>query len=445
MFQTRPFWEIVVMSLLTIGILGIILLILLLFLGMNVGFAMLTVGFLGFAAAVNLNAALGLLKSVPFNTTANFSLSIIPLFVLMGQFAFHGGLSTDLYGACYKWLGRMPGGLASATIVACAGFSAICGSSTATAATMGTVCLPEMKKYRYAGSLSTGSIAAGGTLGILIPPSVGFILYGITAEQSIGELFAAGILPGALLMFYYMATIVISVKRDPSLGPKGEAFSLKDKLLSLRGIAAILVLFIIVIGGIFGGIFTANEGAAVGAIGAFLFMVCRGKCSLTTVKRALSDTVKISSMIFLIIIGANIFGYFLSITRLTASFADSILAMNASPYIVLVLILALYCVMGCIMDSLAMIVLLVPIFFPIITALGMDPIWFGVLMVMIMETGLITPPVGMNVFIIGGVAKDIPIDTIFKGVFPFLIALILAVATVIMVPDIALFFPSLFY
>ncbi len=433
------------MSLLTIGILGIILLVVLLFLGMNIGMAMLTVGFFGFAAAVNLDAALGLLKSVPFNTVANFSLSIIPLFVMMGQFSFHAGLSADLYNACYKWLGRMPGGLATATIAACAGFSAISGSSTATAATMGTVCLPEMKKYRYAGSLSTGSVAAGGTLGILIPPSVGFILYGITAEQSIGALFAAGFLPGLLLTLYYMATIVISVKINPALGPKGEVFTLKAKLLAVKGIAAVLFLFVLVIGGIFGGLFTANEGAAVGAIGAFLFMVARGKCTLGAIKQALSDTVKISSMILLIIIGANIFGYFLTVTRLTSSFADFILALNASPYAVLILILALYFFMGCIMDSLAMIVLLVPIFFPVITAIGMDPIWFGVLMVMVMEAGLITPPVGMNVFIIGGIANDVPMQTIFKGIFPFLIALILGAATVMVFPQIALFLPRLFY
>jgi C4-dicarboxylate transporter DctM subunit len=433
------------MSLLTIGILGIILLVVLLFLGMNIGFAMLTVGFLGFAAAVNPAAGLGLLKSVPFNTTANFSLSVIPLFVMMGQFSFQAGLSADLYQACYKWMGRMPGGLATATIAACAGFSAICGSSTATAATMGTVCLPEMRKYRYAGSLSTGSIAAGGTLGILIPPSVGFILYGITAEQPISALFAAGLLPGLLLVIYYMATITIAVKRNPALGPKGDAFTLKQKLQSLKGVAPILILFLVVIGGIFGGLFTANEGAAVGAIGAFLFMVWRRKCSLPTLKQALSGTVRTSSMILLIVMGANIFGYFLSVTRLTSGFAESILSLHAPPLVVLVLILALYCAMGCIMDSLAMIVLLVPIFLPVINALGMDPIWFGVLMVMVMETGLITPPVGMNVFIINGVAKDIPMQTIFRGVFPFLIALILAVATVIAIPRLALFLPSLFY
>ncbi|MCL6477471.1 MAG: TRAP transporter large permease [Peptococcaceae bacterium] len=433
------------MDLLIIGILGIICLVILLFAGMNIGFAMLSVGFAGFAAAVNLDAALGLLKSNPFNTTANFSLSVIPLFVMMGQFAYHSGLSTDLYKACYKWLGRMPGGLAIATIGACAGFSAICGSSTATAATMGTVCLPEMRKYKYANSLSTGSVAAGGTLGILIPPSVGFILYGITAEQSIGKLFAAGFLPGALLTLYYMATIVISVKRNPGLGSKGEHFTFREKLSAIKGIAGVMALFIIVIGGIFGGIFTPNEGAAVGAIGAFIFMVARGKCTLETVKQALLDTVKTSSMIFMIIIGAFIFGYFLTVTKLPLSLAEAILNLNASPYVVLILILALYCLMGCIMDSLAMILLLVPIFLPVIMKLGMDPVWFGVLMVMIMETGLITPPVGMNVFVVGGVAKDVPMQTIFKGIFPFLIALLLAVATVMIFPQIALFLPSIIY
>ena len=433
------------MGLLTIGILGIVLLLILLFLGMNIGFAMLTAGVVGFAIAVDPAAALGLLKSVPFNTTASFSLAVIPLFIMMGQFAFHGGLSADLYRACHVWLGRMPGGLAIATIAACGGFSAICGSSTATAATMATVCLPEMGKYRYAASLSAGSVAAGGTLGILIPPSIGFILYGITAEQSIGVLFAAGFVPGLLLMVYYMATIAVTVRKNPTLGPRGEKFTLKERIASLKGIAAILMLFVVVIGGIFGGFFTANEGAAVGAIGAFLFMVCRGKCSLKTLKEALSGTVRTSSMILLIVIGANIFGYFLSLTRLTSSFAEAILSMDAPPYLVLALILALYLAMGCIMDSLAMIVLLVPIFLPVIQSLGMNPIWFGVLMVMIMETGLITPPVGMNVFIINGIAREIPMQTIFRGVFPFLIALSLAVITVMLVPQVALFLPSLLY
>lgn len=431
------------MSVTMIGIVGIIILLVLLFLGVNIGFTMLAVGFFGFAAVVNLDAAIGLLKAIPFSTTANFNLAVIPLFVLMGQFCFHSGISGDLYDACYKWLGRMPGGLSIATIGACGLFAAICGSSSATAATMGTVCIPEMKKYGYKDSLSTGCVAAGGTLGILIPPSVGFILYGIATENSIGDLFAAGLVPGILLVIFYILTVLIICKIDPTAGPRGEKFSALEKLKAFKGVWAMLVLFVVVIGGIFGGYFTANEGAAVGAVGAFLFMVARRKASLTNIKTALFGTIKTTAMIFLIIIGAYVFGYFLTVTKLPMSIANTVAGMNVSPYIVLILILLVYVVMGCIMDSLAMVLLLVPIFYPVIMDLGMDPIWFGVLMVMVMETGQITPPVGINVFIISGIAKEVPMQKIFKGVAPFVLALLACIIVIILFPQLALWLPGM--
>lgn len=426
-----------------LGIVGIVLLVVLLFSGMNIGFSMLVVGFVGMIVATNWDGAMGLMMTIPYGAVAKYSLSVIPLFVLMGQFAFYGGLSQDLYQFCYKILGRLPGGLAVATIGACGGFAAICGSSTATAATMGTVCLPEMRKYGYEDGLSTGSVAAGGTLGILIPPSVGFILYGVTAEVSIGSLFAAGLVPGIMLMLFYMATVVIQVLRKPEKGPKSERFSAKEKLRSLVGVLPILILFIIVMGGIFGGIFTANEGAAIGAFGAFIFMIIKRKASLKNIIAALRDTVKTSCMIFLIMIGAEVFGKFLTFSGLPTIMARSILGLDVNAYVVLVIILLIYIALGCIMDSLGMILLLVPIFLPIIQGLHIDPIWFGVLMVMVMETGLITPPVGMNVFVISGVAKDVPLFKIFKGVFPFLIALLLAVVVVILVPPLATWLPGL--
>jgi len=427
------------------GIVGIIVLIILLFMGMNVGFCMLAVGFVGFAAAVNVPAAIGLLKTIPFNTAANFNLSVIPLFILMGQFCFHSGVSTGLYETCYKWMSRLNGGLSVATIGACSLFSAICGSSTATAATMGTVCMPEMKKYGYKDTLSTGCLAAGGTLGILIPPSVGFILYGISTGNSIGALFAAGLIPGIVLTLFYVFTILIICKIDPNKGPKGERFSWAERFRSLKGVFAIALLFVIVIGGIFAGFFTANEGAAIGSFGAFLFMLFRGKVNKQSMKAALYGTIKTSAMIFLIIIGAYVFGYFLTITKLPMSIATSVAAMDVSPYIVLILILLVYMAMGTIMDSLAMLLLLVPIFYPLIMDLGMNPIWFGVLMVMIMETGQITPPAGINVFVISGIAKDVPMQTIYKGVAPFLLALVLCVAVIIALPQIALWLPSVLY
>jgi C4-dicarboxylate transporter DctM subunit len=431
------------MDLLTIGIIGIVILIVILFLGMNIGITMITVGFFGFMACTNFNAAMGMLKSTPFNTVANFSLSVIPLFVLMGQFAYYSGLSQDLYAACYKILGRLPGGLAVATIGACGGFAAICGSSTATTATMGTVCVPEMKKYNYKSGLATGSVAAGGTLGILIPPSVGFIVYGIVTEQSIGTLFAAGILPGIMLMVLYMVTVVIIAVRDKEAGPPGPKFTAKEKFDSIKGLIPVAILFILVIGGILFGLFTANEGAAVGAFGAFIFLIIRGKCTKENVKAALSDTIKTSSMIFLIMIGAYAFGYFLAVSKLPMALASAVAGLPVSPYVILILILVVYIAMGCIMDSLAMILLLTPIFFPIAQQLGMNPIWFGVLMVMVQELGLITPPVGMNIYVMAGIAKGVPIQTIFKGAAPFIVTLLVATALVIVFPPIATFLPSL--
>jgi tripartite ATP-independent transporter DctM subunit len=361
----------------------------------------------------------------------------------MGQFAFYSGLSGDLYKACHKWLGRLPGGLAVATVGACGCFASICGSSTATAATMGTVCIPEMRKYRYAPSLATGCVAAGGTLGILIPPSVGFILYGIISQQSIGALFAAGMIPGILLMVLFMLTIVIRAMRNPELGPPGEKVTLSEKFKSLTSVLPMFALFILVIGGMFLGFFTANEGAAIGALGALLFMAYRKKCTWNNLRLSLGSTVKTTCMIFLIMIGTNMFGFFLTISKLPAIIASAVPAMDVSPYIVLILILLIYVVLGCVMDSLAMVLLLAPIFLPVVINMGMDPVWFGVLMVMIMETGLITPPVGMNVFVIKGVAEDVPIGAIFRGVAPFIVALFAAVALVIIFPRIALWFPGL--
>jgi len=412
---------------------------------MNVGFSMIAVGFIGYIVAINSNAALGVMKTVPFTTVANFNLSVIPLFVLMGQFCLHSGISAGLYQACYKWLSRLNGGLAVATIGASALFSALCGSSPATAATMGTVCLPEMRKYGYKNTLSTGCLAAGGTLGILIPPSVGFILYGVASSNSIGALFAAGLVPGIVLTLFYVFTVLIICKIDPKAGPKGEQFSWIEKFKALRDVLPMVVLFIVVIGGIFAGLFTANEGAAVGAFGAFVFLVLSRRLSLKTLKAALFGTVKTSCMIYLIIIGGHVFGNFMAMTRLPAAIADAVTSMHANNYVVLALILLIYIALGLAMDSLAMLLVLIPIFYPLILNMGMNPIWFGVLMVMCMETGQITPPVGINVFVIYGIAKDIPMQTIFRGVTPFFLALLLAIVVMVALPGLSLTLPNLLY
>ncbi|MBQ9980440.1 MAG: TRAP transporter large permease [Oscillospiraceae bacterium] len=430
----------------TLGILGIVFLLVLLFFGMKIGIAMLIVGVAGYTYVTgNFNAAVGLLKSVPYTTAASFSLSVIPMFVFMGQIAYESGISGDLYAACYNWFGRVKGGLAVATVVACAGFAAICGSSTATTATMGVVCLPEMRKYGYKDTLSTGCISAGGTLGILIPPSVGFILYGTTAEIGVGKLFTAGIVPGILLAILYIIVIVVICKMDAEAGPRGPKFPLKQKVKSLKGVLPILILFIIVLGGIFTGWFTANEGGAIGAFGAFVFMIIRRKATMQNIIRALRDTLNTTAMIFLIMIGAYVFGAFLTVSNCPSTLANWAAGLNVSPYIILIFILLIYGLLGCFVDSLPLIVLLVPIFLPIIKALGFDPIWFGVLMVMIMQLGLITPPVGMCCYVMAGVAKDVPLGKIFRGTAPFIVGLVLAVALVIIIPQLALWLPGLMW
>ncbi len=430
---------------LMIGVIGIVILVILLFMGMNIGITMFAVGFFGYMIVVNFNAALGILKTIPFAQATNYSFTVIPLFVLMGQFAFHSGMSADLFDAANKWLGRFRGGLAMATVAACAGFAAICGSTAATAATMGVVALPEMRKHGYKDSLATGSIAAGGTLGILIPPSTGFIIYGIVAEQSIGQLFAAGVLPGIVLAICYILAVVVQVKMKPDLAPATAKFTLKEMVISLKGTIGMIVLFLAVIGGMFAGIFTANEAAAVGAVLALGFMIIKRQFTWKRFVMCLRDTIKTSAMVFLILIGAYVFGSFLAITKLPMSLASFVDSLEVSRYVILAVIIIIYMVLGCLMDSLAMVMLTVPIFLPIVLALGFDPIWYGVLMIMVMEMGLITPPVGMNVYIVAGVAKDVPLFTIFKGVAPFVGAMVVAIIIVIAFPQISLLLPGLFF
>ncbi|MGE5485779.1 MAG: TRAP transporter large permease [Ignavibacteriales bacterium] len=430
-----------------IGLLGIAVLLVLLFLGMHIGAAMTFVGILGtWVLTGSLAAALGVLKVTPFTVAASFSRSVVPMFVLMGNLAFHSGISTDLYAACYRLMSRLRGGLAIATIAACSFFSAICGSSTATTVTMGVVCLPEMKKYNYKIGLTCGSICAGGTLGILIPPSVGFILYGMNAEIAVGRMFMAGILPGIVLTLCYIATVIILCRIDPEAGPMGPSFTLKERLVTLKGIVPILVLFGLVLGGVFLGWFTPNEGGAVGAAGSLAFLLLRKKVSLETfrgVVKALRDTTQTTAMVTLILIGAYLFGYFLTLSNLPATMAEWAIGLNVSPYLILALMLGVYALLGCFVDSLPLIVLLVPIFLPIVKAIGLDPIWFGVLMVMMMELGLITPPVGMVCYVMTGIAKDVPLGVVFRGTAPFVIPLIVATAIVIAFPALATWLPSL--
>ena len=430
------------MSAETTGLLGVLVLFLLLALRMHIGLAMALVGFGGYALVMGLDPALSVMGMTPYSAGSNYMLSVIPLFVLMGQFAFVSGLSRDIYRTVYTWLGHLPGGLAIATVVGCAGFSSICGSSLATAATMGTVAMPEMAKFGYDKALSSGCVAAGGTLGILIPPSIGFVIYGLLVEESIGKLFMAGIVPGVLLAMMFIATILVQCARRPALGPRGPVYSFPQRLRSLGGVWGILALFVLVIGGIYLGVFTPTEAAGVGAFGSFIIALLKRTLDRDTVVQCLMATGKTTAMIFLIIIGAELLSRFLAVCQLPMHLADLLSGLSLSPYLILLAMLLLYLALGCVMDCFAIMILTTPILFPVIKSLGFDPIWYGVMMVVVLEMGLITPPVGMNVFVIGGVAPDIPMATIFRGIWPFLIACCLTLVLLTIFPQLATFIPS---
>lgn len=426
-----------------VGFIGIIALLALLFLGIPIGFVMSIVGFAGFAYLAGFDTALGLLRNVPYTTVASYGLSVVPLFVLMGAFCYHAKISQDLYDTAHKWLGQLPGGLSMATVGGCAGFAAISGSSMATAITMGTVALPEMKRYKYHPALATGSIAAGGTIGILIPPSVTLVVYGIITEVSIGRLFLAGFIPGILEAMFYIITIYVVCKLKPDWGPSAPKTSLVQKIVSLKNTWAVLALFILVIGGIYWGIFSPTEAAGVGAFGAFVFALLRKKLGWREYKQSIAETVGTTAMVFTILIGAMFLTYFMAISRLPNELALIIGGLQLNRYLILAGMLIIYVVLGCIFDPIAMILLTIPIFFPLIISMGFSPIWFGILIVRVVEIGLITPPVGLNVYIIKGVAKDVPMQTIFKGIFPFLIADLLHVSILVAFPSLTLFLPSL--
>ncbi len=431
------------MSVTTIGIIGIAILVIFLFSNMPVGFVMAFLGFLGFGYVIGIDPALSLLASDAFDVFSNYGLTVIPLFVFMGQIAFHAGISRRLYESAYVLVGHRKGGLAMATVAACAGFSAISGSTNATAATMASVTLPEMKRYKYDMSLATGTVAAAGSLGILIPPSVIFIVYGILTEQSIGKLFAAGIFPGILLSILFLVTIYLRVLKNPSLAPPGPKTRLREKFKSFAGVFETLLIFGMVMGGIFFGIFTPTEAAATGAFLTIMLAVVRRQLTWKGFIQSLADTTRISCMVMVIVTGAVIFGHFMAVTRLPYDLADWVGSLPLPSWAIMGVIILVYLFGGCFMDALAMIMLTIPIFFPVSQALGYDPIWFGVVIVLITEMGVITPPVGVNVYVVYGVAKDVPLEEIFKGVFPMLLALLLCNLILLFFPQIALFLPSL--
>lgn len=426
-----------------IGIAGILILVVLIFLKLPVGFAMALVGLGGFGFIVSFNSAMNMFAKDLFDVFGSYNLTVIPLFILMGQVAFNAGISTRLFNAAYKFMGHWPGGLAIATIGACAGFSAICGSTNATAATMASVTLPEMKKYGYKDSLATGVVAAGGSLGILVPPSVIFIIYGIMTEQSIGKLFMAGILPGIMLTFLFILAVIIWVSLNPELAPKGPSASLKEKLTSLYGLIETILLFILVMGGLFIGLFTPTEAGAVGAAGTIVISLIRRNINATGLIKSLLETTRISCMILVIVAGATVFGHFLAITRIPFDIASWVAGLNLPPFAIMGMIIMIYLAGGCFIDALALIMLTVPIFYPVIDSLGYNPMWFGVIIVLVTQIGVITPPVGINVYVVNSVARDVPLQVIFKGVLPLLLALLIGTLIMIPFPQIATFLPEL--
>jgi len=425
-----------------IGLIGIVILIIAFIIRIPIAFAMIVVGFAGFVYIVGTEAGLSLLARGIFAQLSSYSLSVIPMFILMGGFAFASGISTRLYDTTNTWLGQMRGGLTLATVVACAGFGAICGSSTATAATMGKIALPEMKKYGYDDTLATGTVAAAGSLGILIPPSTIFIIYGILTEQSIGKLFIAGVLPGLLLSLLFAVTIALLVSRDPALAPRGIATSWKEKIRSLTGVSDTLVLFVGTMSGLFLGFFTPTQAGAIGAAGALILGLVRRKITWQGFLESGKDSIRISCMVILIITGAVIFGKFMAVSTLTLVMGDWVGGLPLSPIVIMGVIIVIYFIGGFFMDSLAMVVLTIPIIFPVVLELGFDPIWFGVIIVLTSSMGVISPPVGVNVFVIKGISDDVPLESIFKGIFPFLGAMIVCTALIVAFPQIATFLPG---
>jgi len=425
-----------------VGALGFIFMFVLMLFRMPIGLSLGVAGLLGTVYLRGWEKAFNLMAGIPYNVASSYDMSAIPLFVIMASFLFYAEISSNLYDAGRAWLGGLKGGLAMATSVACGLFGAVCGSSIVAAITIGTVAIPEMKRFGYNSKLYTGCVAAGGTVADLIPPSMPFIFYALLTGESIGKLFIAGIIPGVIQVILFMIIPFAMCTRNPSLGPAGPRTSLKQKVVSLKGIWPTLVLFIVVIGGLYAGIFTATESAAVGAGGALLIMISMKRFTFKKFGESLLDTGKFASMAFLILLGSMIFNAFIVSTRLPNTLALWVSTLQLPAIGVLIVILAIYFILGCVMDVMAMTVLTIPIFFPIITALGYDPIWFGVIFVVMAEIGLITPPMGMNVYVITGVAKDVPMQDVFKGIFPYVGAMLLLLIALIIWPDIALVLPN---
>ena len=435
----------------TESLIGFAAVLVLVLLRMPIAFAMGLVGLVGYMIETSWRGAISMAARLIIDTSQDYGLSVVPLFILMGLFVNKGGISRELYAVSNAFLGHMRGGLAMATIVACGGFAAISGSSLATAATMSKVAMPEMRKFGYSDGLSTASIAAGGTLGILIPPSVILVIYGILTETSIGQLFIAGIIPGALGILFYLVAVRITVARDPDAGPAGTRTDWAGRWSAIKGVWAVLLLFGLVIGGLYGILdfwpihltFSPTEAAGMGAMGAFLIALLRGSLSFRDIREGLEETTMTTASLFAVLIGAWIFSNFVNIAGLPEALRAMVENMGLSPWMVMAVILLIYILLGCVFESLSMLLLTVPIFFPLVTGLGFDPVWFGIIVVVVTEISLITPPVGLNVFVLKGVVGDVSTGTIFKGVTPFWAMDIVRLALLLAVPGLVLYLPSL--
>ncbi len=433
-----------IMDPVTVGLIGSIAVFLLIFLGMHIAFAMMFVGFVGITVLTSLDAAMPVTASTMWEVASFYPYTVIPLFIVMGSLAGSSGMTTELYSSFDKWTRRVPGGLAVATIGACGAFAAVSGSSVATAATMSTVALPEMDRFRYDPKLSTGSVAAGGTLGFLIPPSIGFVVYGMLTEQSIGKLLISGIFPGILLAFAYIMVVIFWVRRYPEAAPVNpEIVTWKEKITAIKGVKEPLFLFLFVIGGIYSGFFTPDEAGAVGASLLVIVALLKRKLTWPALSRAMGESLRISAMVLMLCAGANVFSYFMALSTIPVKTASWVISLDVSRYVVHAMILGIYLLLGCFIDAISMMVLTLPVVFPIILALHFDPLWFGVIAVLMMEAGLITPPMGLNLFTVAGAAKGVSLETVMKGAAPFLIAIIVVAVLLTVFPDICLYLPNM--
>lgn len=426
-----------------VGIAGICLVTLLLVLGMPIALALISVGFIGIALLSGFNAALFLAPLTLFDEVASYPYMVIPLFILMGSLAGYSGMTKNIYSCLEKWLRPLPGGLAVAVIAACAAFASVSGSAIATTATLGSVTLPEMRRYGYGEHLSSGTIAAGGTLGFLIPPSLGFVVYGMLTEQSVGRLLVAGIIPGFLLAFIFSLVVLIWVWLIPQAAPKKQkAASLRERLFALTGLIEPAFLFVVVMSGIYGGVFTPTEAGAVGCSLLFLSTLCKRKLNWRNLKAALVETLKISVMTLFLVTGASIFTYFLALSTLPMQLSLWIGSLDFPAVFILLLLVLAYLLLGCFLDAISMMVLTLPVVLPVLETMQCDLIWFGVVAVLMMQAGLITPPLGLNLFTLSGVGDGIPVEIIFRGVLPFLMAIFIVVGLLFLYPEIATWLPD---